>query len=252
MHSYWLNLSNPAHRILYKLGLSARGKNELEILKELSHGSGNVYELQKRLRVIDVHYSTVLRALRRLERKKLVKVVSQIDVVRREKRYACTLLGVLVVALARNRMSGAARIVAESSKSFRECVGVHLSFDSDYPLAMTESIIWNILNNERGETVVRSDLDAYVRKNELEWIRANIVEALYPKPSRPYLDYEYHYSLSRPEILRYLKKITHISWISDWLVPVIEKYVEKENEWLQALEDFKREVKLTQFSTDQI
>jgi hypothetical protein len=50
MLSYWLDLSNPAHRILYKFGLSARGKNELEILKNLLHGSANVYELKKRLR----------------------------------------------------------------------------------------------------------------------------------------------------------------------------------------------------------
>ena len=94
MCSYWLDLSNPAHRILYKFGLSARGKTELEILKKLSQGSANVYELKwKRLRDIDVHYSTVLRALRRLEKKKLVRVVSQKNSGRRGKTYACTLVG---------------------------------------------------------------------------------------------------------------------------------------------------------------
>jgi DNA-binding PadR family transcriptional regulator len=247
MRSYWLDLSNPAHRILYKFGLSARGKNELEILKNLSHGSANVYELKKRLRYVDVHYSTVLRALRRLEKKKLVRIISQRDVGRREKTYACTLLGDLVVALTRNGLSGAARIVAESSKSFRECVGVHLSFDSDYPLSTTELIILNILNSERGENVMRSDLDVYVRNVELEWIKANIVKPLIHEPSRPDLHGEYYHPLSRPEILRYLKKITHINWISDWVMEIIEKYVEKEREWLQELEDFKREVKLARF-----
>jgi len=223
---------------LYKFGLSARGKTELEILKKLSRGRANVYELKwKRLRDVDVHYSTVLRALRRLEKKKLVRVVSQRDVGRRGKMYACTLVGELVVALARNGLSGAARIIDESSKSFRECVGVHLSFDSNYPLLMTESIIWNILNSKRGDTAVRSDLDVYVKNVELEWVKANIVKALFCDSSRP-------------EILRYLKKITHISWISDRVVQVIEKYVEKENEWLQALEDFKREVKLTRYFAD--
>lgn len=252
MLSYWLDLSNPAHRILYKFGLSARGKNEIEILKNLLHGNANVYELKKRLRDIDVHYSTVLRALRRLEKKKLVRVISQRDVGRREKTYACTLLGDLVVALAGNGLRGAARIVAESSKSFRECVEVHLSFDSDYPLSMTESIIWNILNSESGETAMRSDLDVYVRNVELEWIKANIVKALIYDPSRPDFHDEYYHPLSRPETLRYLKKIAHINWISNWVVEVIEKYVEKEREWLQELEDFKREVKLARFFTDKI
>jgi len=250
MHSYWLDLSNPAHRILYKFGLSARGKTELEILKKLSRGSANVYELKwKRLRDIDVHYSTVLRALRRLEKKKLVRVLSSKEVGRRDKTYICTLVGELVVALVRNGMNGATRIIAESSRSFRECIGVHLSFDSDYPLSMTESVIWNILESEKGESATRSDLDAYVRKVELEWVNSNIVKALTYDPSRPDLD-GYYRPLSRSEILRYLKKVTHISWISYSVVRVIEKHIEKENEWLQALEDFKREAKLTRYFAD--
>jgi DNA-binding PadR family transcriptional regulator len=149
MCSYWLDLSIPAHRILYKFGLSARGKTELEILKNLSKGSANVYELKwKRLRDIDVHYSTVLRALRRLEKKKLVRVVSQRDSGHRGKTYACTLLGNLVVALTKKGLSGAAKIVAENSRSFRECIRIHLSFDSDYPSIMMESVILKILNTK--------------------------------------------------------------------------------------------------------
>lgn len=248
MRSYWLDLSNPAHQILYNFGLSARGKTELEILKRLSRGSANVYELKrKRLRDIDVHYSTVLRALRRLEKKKLVRVISSKEVGRRSKTYVCTLVGELVVVLSRKGMSGATRIVAESSKSFRECVGAHLSFDSDYPFSMIESVIMNISKSEKGETATRSDLDAYVRNTQLEWVKANIVKALFYDPSRHHFGEGYYLPFSRPKILRYLKKITHINWISDWLVQIIEKYVEKENEWLQALEDFEREVKLARY-----
>lgn len=252
MRSYWLDLSKPAHAILYRFGLSARGKTELETLKKLSYGKANVYELKKNLRDIGVHYSTVLRALRRLEKKKLVRVASQRDVGRREKTYACTLVGELVVVLARNGLSGAARVVAESSRSFHECVGAHLPFDSYYPLSMTESIIWNIWNSKKGETAVRSDIDVYVRNVELEWVKANIVKALFYDPSRPaYMHEDGDYlPLSRPEILGYLKRITHINWISDWVAEVIEKYVEKEKEWLQELEDFKRDVKLARIFTD--
>lgn len=254
MRSYWLDLSDPAHRILYKFGLSARGKTELEILKRLSHGSANVYELTKRLRDIGVHYSTVLRALRRLEKKKLVRVVSERDVGRRERTYACTLIGDLVVVLSRSGISGAWRIVAENSKSFHEYVRVHLSFDSEYPLSMTESVIWNIWKSKNGETAVRSDIDVYVRKAVLEWVKANIVRALFYDPSRPAdigdgYPHGYYIPLSRPEILRYLKMITHINWISSWIVEVVEKYVKKERDWLQELDDFKREVKLARFFT---
>jgi len=235
MRSYWLDLSNPAHRILYELGLSARGKTELEILKELSHGSRNVYKLKKDLRNIGVDYSTVLRALRRLEKKKLVRVVSQRDVGRREKKYACSLLGELVVALAKNGLSGAAQILAESSKDFRECVGVHLSFDSNYSPSLTESVIWRILKSKREEPAVRSDLDVYVRNVESEWASYAMYACM------PDFD---HWYRERTKILRYLNKVAQISWINDFLVQVIEKYIEKEKEWLQGLEDFKREVKL--------
>ncbi len=184
-----------------------------------------------------------------MEKKKLVRVVSQRDAGRREKTYACSLLGDLVVALTKNGLSGAAQIVAESSKSFRECVEVHLPFNSNYPLLLTESVIWNVLKSERGEHAVRSDLDIYVRNVELEWVKANIVRALFYDPSQPNFG-DGNYTLSRPQILRYLKKVTHIGWISDWLVQVVEKYVEKEKEWLQALEDFKREVRLVRLYID--
>ena len=270
MRSYWLDLSNPAHRILYDFGLSARGKTQLEILKELSHGSANVYELKyKRLRDIDVHYSTFLRALRVLEKKKLVRVESSREGKRRTKTFALTVLGELVVALTRNGartggLSEAGRMLAESSRSIRECIEVHLPFDSNYPLSLAESVISNILKSERAEPTVRSDLDIYMRKAGLEWVKANIVKALHREllydPSRPWdarpeyarahPEYGYYIPFSRSEILRYLKKVTHISWISDYLVQVVEKYVEKEKEWLQGLEDFKREVKLARLHTD--
>jgi DNA-binding PadR family transcriptional regulator len=246
MRSYWLDLSNPAHRILYKFGLSARGKTELEILKKLSFGKANPYEMTNKLRDIGVHYSTVLRALRRLAKKKLVRVVSEKDVGRRKKTYACTLVGELVAALARDGLSGAAQRVAESSESFRECIDVHAPFDSDYPLSMTESIIWNIWHSDRGEIAMRSDLDVCVRNVELKWVESNIVRALIYDASRPDLDDSY-LPLSRPEIRGYLKRFANISWIRDWLVQVIEKYVEKQRERLQELEDFKREMELTRF-----
>lgn len=248
MRSYWLDLSDPAHRILYKLGLSARGKTELEILKKLSQGSANVYERKwKKLRNLDVHYSTVLRALRRLGKKKLVRVKSSKQGERRTKTYACTVLGELVAALARNGIDGAAQIVAESSSSFRECVGERV-FE---PWLITESVIWNILESEKPESFTLSDFDVYVKKVMLEQIEANLVRALFYDPSRPNFDDRYYLPLSRPEILRHLNKFTHIGWIADWLVQIIEKYVEKENEWLQALEDFKREVRLAKSFDDE-
>ena len=229
--------------LLYELGLATywgKYKIELKILKQLSLKRANVYELKwKRLRGIDAHYSTVLRALRRLEEKKLVRIVSSSKVGRRRKIYACTLLGELVVALARNGLRAAAQIVAASSPSFRECLGVHLSFDPDYSFSLTEETIREIARSKRGEMVTRPDLDVCVRKIELRWFSENIIEEL-------------NNLSSRPKILKYLRKITHIDWISDWVMRAIEKYAERENEWLQTLEDFKREAKLTQYFTDKI
>jgi len=254
MRSYWLDLHNPAQRILYKFGLSARGKTELEILKKLSQSSANVYNLNQKIRCnIDVHYSTVLRALRRLEEKMLVRVVSQRNSGRREKIYVCTLLGQLVVALAKKGISGAVRILAENSKSFRECIQVHSSFNYDYQSMMTESLILNNLNTKKMQPVFLSELDDNVRTIELEWIKENIVRALFYDPSandfdRGLIDSDYRISLyvplSRSEILRYLRKIVHISWIRDFVIQFIEQYIEKENEWLQALKDFTMEAKL--------
>lgn len=224
--------------ILYELGLATywgKYRIELKILKQLSLKKANVYELKwKRLRHIDAHYSTVLRALRRLEKKKLVRIVSSNKVGRRKKIYACTLLGELVVTLARNGLRATAQIVAEKSQSFRECVGVHFSFDPDYHFSLTEETIREIARSKRGEMVTSPDLDVYVRNIELKWVRENIIEEL-------------NDISSRPKILKYLKKIAHIDWISDWVMQAIEKYAERENEWLQTLEDFRREIKLTRF-----
>ena len=224
-------LAHARESILVKLGLITwlgKRKIALEILEQLSRRKANVYELKwKRLRGIDAHYSTVLRALRRLEEKKLVRIVSSSKAGRRKKIYACTLLGELVVVLARDGLRAVAQIVAESSQSFRECVEVHLSFDLDYDIDLTIEVISEILRNRRGEMVTRPDLDVYVRKVELRWFNENIIEEL-------------NNLSSRPKILKYLRKINHINWISDWMMQAIEKYAERENEWLETLEDFKR------------
>ena len=95
-----------------------------------------------------------------------------------------------------------------------------------------------------------SELADYVRDIEFDWIKTNIVRCLFPYPNN--LDFGDRHRfilnspLSRPEILRYLRKIVHISWIRDFLLQFIERYTQKEKEWLQGLEDFKREVKLAQ------
>jgi len=224
--------------LLSGLGLATywgKYKIELKILKQLRLKRANVYELKwKKLRDVNVHYSTVLRALKRLEQKKLVRIVSLNKVGRRRKIYACTLLGELIVATAEVGLKAGAQIIAESSKSFRECIGVHLGLDPDYPFYLTEEIIWEIARSKRGEMVIRPDLDFYVRNIERRWVRKNIIEELSNLSSRP-------------RILRYLKKITHIDWIRHYVKQGTMQYAKRENEWLQTLEDFGREAKLSRF-----
>jgi DNA-binding PadR family transcriptional regulator len=213
-------------------------KIELRILEELSRQEANVYELKwNRLSTVDSHYSTVLRALRRLEEKKLARIRPSSNVGRRKKIYACTLFGELVAVLARDGMKAIAHTIVKYSPSFRECLRVHSSFDPYYYVDLTGKIISEISESRGAEMVTRNDLDEHVRKVELVWISENIIKSL-DNPS------------TRIRILRYLRKIAHIDWISDWIVQVLDKYVEEENEWLQALQDFKREVKTARFFAD--
>ena len=208
-------------------------KIDLKILKQLLPSKANAYELKwKRLKDSSEHYSTVLRALRRLERKKFVRLVSSSEEGRRNKTYACTLLGELVVALARKGLKAPTQIIAQSSASFRECLEIHSTIDPYHCERLTIEIIEDILNSKGQEAVTHLDLDLYVKDVEFKWARRNIIEEL-------------NNASSRPRVLRYLRKASDIKWLSEWLVPNLEKHVEKEGEWLQTLKDFNREAKLT-------
>jgi len=168
----------PEDIILHRLRIR-RGKIELKILEKLSRREANVYELRwKRLRDVNVHYSTVLRALERLEKKKLVKIISSSKVGRRYKTYANTLSGDLVLALAKKGLDGTAKILAENSPSFRECLGAHSSLGQDHYMFLTREVVWEISMGKKGNVITHHDLDFYVRKAELLWIRRNVIDVL--------------------------------------------------------------------------
>jgi DNA-binding PadR family transcriptional regulator len=216
---------------LVRLGLTTnmgKWKIDLRILKKLLPSKANVYELKwKRLKDSNEHYSTVLRALRRLERKKLVRLVSSNEEGRRHKTYACTLLGELVVALARRGLEAASQIIAENSQSFRECLEVHPLRDCREDL--TINTIKEILESKGGKAAACPDLDFYVRNAEFKWARQNIIEELNS------------ISHARARILEYLREATHINWLSEWLALPLEKHADEEDKWLQTLRDLKKE-----------
>lgn len=196
-------------------------KVDLKILDKLLPSKANVYELKhRRLKDSDEHYSTVLRALRRLERKRFVKLVSSEKEGRRNKTYACTLLGELVIVVARKGMEAASQIIAESSQSFRECLEIRPSHWEQ----LTMETIRGVFNSKGEDAVTHSDLDLYVRNAEFNWARNNIIKNLNDLSSRP-------------DIRGYLRALPNIKWLGKWLAPTLEKHVEKEGAWLQTLRD---------------
>ncbi len=121
------------------------------------------------------------------------------------------------------------------------------------------------MESGKEETATLADLDFYVRKIVLEWVRTKIEGVLYNQDKDKYLheskvyplNFDFLYvsaydgsPLSRPEMRKHLRKITHIDWIAEWAVQTIEKYVKRETEWLQALKDFQREVKISESLVD--
>lgn len=227
--------------ILQKLGLK-EGETELKILAGLSKvtvgEAANVYELSKKLSDVG-HYSTILRALRRLEQKKLVRGVLSIEG-RREKVYFTTFLGDLIIALAHGGWKATAQILAESSSSFRECIKAHFFRNPYRYWSLTRDIIKILCMR----VDVPPNIEGTVRHSEIDWIKEHIATYLNDPSCRPWIS-------------KYLTKMSHVSWIKSELIPFIDYHIEVEKEWLRTLADFKKDllsaekgVKLTQYFVD--
>lgn len=240
--AFYAGASRQRHELFQKLSLK-EGETELRILMALSKSIGwaNVYQLWKGLRDVG-HYSTVLRALRRLEQKRLVETLAS-RTGRNEKIYTPTLLGELIAALARGEWKAAAQILAERSSRFRECVKAHRALNPLYYYGLTRDIIEKLLMFPKYRNI-QPDLEKIVMECE-SW---NIEEKVVQEVNDP---------SARPELFQYLKKLSYVDWIRSIVMSFIDEYIEEEKEWLQALADFKTEMvcaeknaKLPQFFVD--
>jgi DNA-binding PadR family transcriptional regulator len=223
--------------LLRKLGLVHLGRSkdsawlvfkegsESEILKSLLKLScANIYRLSRATRDAG-QYSTVLRALRRLEGKRLAQIATTIDEGRKQKKYCLTLLGELVASLAKGGWKLAAEKLAEHSSRFRELVTAHHSFEPDYYIFMTRDIIEGFNQFPRYKNV-EPNVEELVTATESEWISRAIVENL-------------HDPKERAEVFMEVKKVSQVGWIRPIVISLIDGFIREEKELLDELVHFK-------------
>ena len=227
------------NKILGKLGLK-EGGTELRILTALSDiSSTNVYKLWKQLQNIG-HYSTVFRALKRLESKRLVMVQQRERTGRNKNVYSLTQLGDLILALSQDGWKTTARLLTKKSLKFSQCIEVRRSLHPFYYYPLARNIIEKMLSFPRYRNT-QPDLEKIVVECESQWIREKVAEEM-GDPS------------ARPELFRYLMKLSYADWIRPIVLSLVDEYIREEKEWLQALGKFSKELytdrkitKLTQF-----
>jgi DNA-binding PadR family transcriptional regulator len=235
------------NNVLGALGLK-EGGTEFRILMELSKTrTANVYELWKRLPDVG-HYSTVLRAIKRLNfrEKNLVQNWHASKGGRRKTTYTLTLFGDLIVALVKGGWRSAAQLLAESSLSFCECILAHFSRDPYYYWSLTRHIIEEV---KPYIIIDIPEIEEIVRRIEINWIKEHITEALNDPSSRSWIS-------------TYLKRMAHVNWIISTrtdLLSFIDSYIKEQEEWLQVLNDCKSDLlavekhpKLTEFSEEKV
>jgi DNA-binding PadR family transcriptional regulator len=219
---------------LYSFKTDERGFNvlaeriEFRILKKLLKiGRANVYEISKSSRDIG-HYSTVLRALRRMEKKNIVQSVSGISSGRKTKIYEVTLLGELIESLGTGGWKLTAEKIAKRSSKFKDCQEAHKSFDQHYYWIQTSTIIENLMRLSENKDLP-PNLEELVMESEFVWIKTNLIERLNDRKERS-------------EKLDFLEKLSNIDWIFPIIIRYINEYTEEWREWLKNIDNFKQKL----------
>ena len=243
------------------------GKIELLILSNLwKMKLSSVYKLSINLRK-HAHYSTILRALRRLEEKGLVELSLFSRKGRRQKVYELTLLGRLIAALAEGGWKTAAQVAAAESPRFKECVQVHRFLDPYYYWGLTKRIISGLRPTKkedfekfdefyRGRYGPAQTKEIYrswrTRKYEQPNIDDLVVQIEYDNIQEYFLNYFDESSLS--DAFNRMKILSRVSWIRSIVMSVIDERVDEDKRWIERYIKFKNDlisaeknVKLTQF-----
>jgi DNA-binding PadR family transcriptional regulator len=206
--------------------LRLKARNEFKILRRLAKiGRANVYEISKSLKDAG-HYSTILRALRRMERKGLVHTLIEAQADERgQKTYGVTLLGEVVKFLAEKDWKRAAEKIAERSSRFRDCQKIYQVLGYDYYQYLIYHVIEGLMypKTSRDLDAERKQVDEEVTQRSSRWIRKNIMPKLYVRETRS-------------EGLRQIEQLMDIPWMRPILIQFIEEYVSEMKDWLRTVE----------------
>jgi DNA-binding PadR family transcriptional regulator len=209
--------------------LRLKPRNEFKILRRLVKlGRANTYEISKSLKDAG-HYSTILRALRRMEKKGLVYTISGEHKNRGQKTYKVTLLGEIIKSLAEGNWKSAAEKIASQSSRFRDCQKMLQALGSDY----FEYLTYHVIESLMYPTTLR-DLEAECKQVEEEvtecsgnWIRKNVM----PK---------FNDLKTRSDSLRQVEQLMDIPWMRSIVIQCVEDYVSELKDWLRTIDGVKQ------------
>jgi predicted transcriptional regulator len=212
-----------------KVLLDYTENNAFRILKKLLQlGGANVYELAKFSKNAG-HYSTILRALRRMEKRGLVKVVPKDSTSgRNEKVYEVTLFGELIESLASGGWKGMAEKIAVIAPRFQDCQRAYERFDPSYYWHHAYSIVESLMRTPMPNNV-KFEIERVVTENEGEWIKTNLIKKLNDPQTVS-------------QNLHYLKELSDVQWIGCIVLQLLDEYYSEWEKWLKTLNAFRHEL----------
>jgi predicted transcriptional regulator len=226
MHLFRLALVERGETQTQFWGLKAR--NEFRILKKLVKlGHANVYRLSKSLKDAG-HYSTILRALRRMERKGLVRSVIEEHKSRGQKTYEATLLGEVIKSLAERDWESAAEKIGTQSPRFRDCQRMHQILGSDYYHYLTYYVVESLMYPKTTMSIEaeQEQVEMAVTERNAKWIEKEIMPRLNNLETR---------SASLHQIEEFVK----IPWMKSIAIHCLEEYSSEMRDWLKTIEGVK-------------
>lgn len=209
--------------------LRLKARNEFRILEKLVKlGHANVYRISKSLKDAG-HYSTILRALRRMERKGLVHTVVGDQENRSQRTYQATLLGQVITVLAEKDWKHAAEKIAAQSSRFLDCQEIPQALDSKYHQKLTYHVIESLMYPTTFRDAEREleQADEAVAECNGNWLRKNIIPKLNDKRTRS-------------DAIREIEQFAGIPWMRSIVVQSIEEYVSETKDWLRKIDEVRQ------------
>jgi len=177
-------------------------RTEAKILDTIvKEKSGNAYSLWKASGL--KHYPTVLRALKKLEEKRLVQVLSEKGM-RGERTYTPTLVGTLITYKVKGEEKKIVEMVEKNSSLFRELYKIDK--DDNWALRVFSEIMMDFYRK-----IEPRSFDAIIRKEVESWLDDYFLNRLGEDPE-------------------WITKLSKVKWIR----PLALKLIEDEIDWLKT------------------